>query len=166
VAGFDPEGLLRATANEWRRRALVAEALLRGEKDPSPRDLFDQEVPIDDGKRVTVLLRKNLGCCSLLEQDAGRIVVEELQPDEGKAIGLFFQVLQLADMSIAIQLERPQMLEGEALHWFVPTFLYLAASLGLLAPELRVTAQSIDAYVKDLQLTYGRQEEAAASPRG
>lgn len=122
-----------------------------------PRDPYAQTIELDDDKKVEVRLRAGLGHCSTMDVDKGLIEVEALQPEEGKAIGLFFQVLQLADISVAANEEQSQRIDDLRMHAIVPMFLYLCVELGLLASAFdRITGASLGAHLQTLsKLTHG-----------
>lgn len=112
----------------------------------APRDPYLQTHL--DGNRLEVRLKAGLGCCSKLDPEKGIIEVESLQPDEGKAIGLFFQVLQLSDIAVSLRNGEPQKMDENYLHAFVVPFLALCVELGLLAPSFEtITADSIGAHL-------------------
>lgn len=205
TAWFAPnaEAIFRQDAQEWKKRALAAEAKLSGyrrlrevgeeilrsvcERDSDAkvraidamaeelatldvvdvaRDPFMQTIDLGEGKTLEVRLKAGLGCCSTMDTDKGIIEVEALQPEEGKAIGLFFQVLQLADIAVSISNEEPQKLDERYLHAFVAPVLSLCVELGLLSPTFeRITGASIGAHLATLAGMTAR-GEAASTEKG
>ena len=126
-----------------------------------PRDVFDQTVSIG-GHEVRIASKAGIGQCSMMDVQKGVIVVEQLQPEEGKAIGLFFQVLQLADMSHAASHDVPTKLDSAYLHSIVPLFLSLCADLGLLTSTIKITGSSIEAYLATMEKL--AEAKAASTP--
>lgn len=132
----------------------------------APRDPFMQKIDIGDGKTIEVRLKAGLGSCSSLDLEKGIIEIEALQPDEGKAIGLLFQVLQLADVAVTLQTGQPQRLDERYLHAFVIPVLTLCVELGLLAPAFdRITGASLGAHLATISKLTER-GEAASETKG
>ena len=130
----------------------------------APRDPFMQKIDLGDGKTLEVRLKAALGSCSTMDVQKGVIEIESLQPDEGKAIGLFFQVLQLADIAIATRDEQPVKLDEAHLHAIVPVFLALCVELGLLAPSFgRITGASLGAHLATLAELAAKGEAASTT---
>lgn len=129
----------------------------------APRDHFNQVVELEEGMRFIVRSRARLGSCSTLDPESAVIEVEALQPSEGKAIGLFFQVLQIADIAAAKQNETEPELSADHMCSLVPAFMSLASELGLLDPGLGITTSSLEAYVCSLE---AERQLDAASTRG
>jgi hypothetical protein len=203
IPTFNPsaEEIMRRDGQEWKRRALAAEAKLSGYKrlreagdevirrhvmkdkaakadaidnlaeelscldvvDASP-DFFNQSVQLGEAT-IVVRTRAGIGHCSTLDIEHAVIEIEALQPDEGRAIGLFFQVLQLADVASSRMTQLEQAFSGEYLHNFTPAFLALACELGIIDRRLNITAASLDAYVTNLyrERDAAREEGKAAS---
>lgn len=126
------------------------------------RDVFDQAVSIGGGREIRVESKAGIGQCSTMDVQKGVIVVEQLQPEEGKAIGLFFQVLQLVDMSNAASHEEPLRLDAAYLHSVVPLFLTLCVELGLVTSTLKITGASIESYLATMHAL--AQAKAASTP--
>lgn len=130
----------------------------------APRDPFMQRIDLGDGKTLEVRLRAGVGHCSTMDVSKGLIEVEALQPEEGRAIGLFFQVLQLADIAIATRDEQPIKLEEKYLHAIIPPFLALCVELGLLSPAFdRITGASLGAHLATLAELAAKGEAASES---
>lgn len=128
----------------------------------SPRDYFNQVIELTEELRFHVRTRAGLGgSCSTLDVENGVVEIESLQPDEGKAIGLVFQVLQVADIVAAQEGEREPELSASHLHNLVPAFMSISANLGLLEPRLGITHASIEAFVSSLEAE--RRVEAAST---
>lgn len=201
--GPSPEDIFRQDAQEWKKRALAAEAKLSGyrrlreigeevlrsvcERDAAakaraidsmseelatldvvdaPRDPFMQRIDIGNGKTLEVRLRAGLGSCSTMDVEKGIIEIESIQPEEGRAIGLFFQILQLADIAVAVQEGGPPKLDESYLHAVIIPFLALAVELGVLSPAFeRITGASLGAHLATLaKLT--EKGEAASPEKG
>lgn len=130
----------------------------------APRDPFAQKIDLGDGKELEVRLRAGLGSCSTMDVQKGVIEIESLQPDEGKAIGLFFQVLQLADIAVATRDEQPPKLDEAYLHAVIVPFLALCVELGLLAPAFdRITGASLGAHLATLAELAAKGEAASST---
>lgn len=130
---------------------LGAELLSLEIVDP-PRDYYNQVIELTEELRFHVRTRARLGgSCSTLDVENGVVEIEALQPDEGKAIGLIFQVLQVADIVAAQEGEREPELSAAHLHDLVPAFMSISANLGLLEPKLGITHASIEAFVCSLE---------------
>lgn len=116
-----------------------------------PRDFFNQKVAIDHGGHVAdfeIVERPNLGQCSTLDFFDARIEIERDQPASAKAIGLLFQLVQLADVAASVTRKAESELSAAHLHQFVPGLLALLALTGMLNPEMPVTVDSIEEAVQ------------------
>jgi len=128
----------------------------------APRDIFLQTIELGENQKLEVRLKVGIGVSSRLEPETGIIEVEALQPNEGRVIGLFFQVLQYADIAVSVAMGTPTKLDADYLHGLSPMLLALCVELGLLSPQLNVTGASLEAHLRmmhDLEL-----EKDAASP--
>lgn len=144
----------------------MAEELATLEVVDAPRDPFLQRIDLGDGKQLEVRLKAGLGSCSTMDVQKGIIEIESLQPDEGKAIGLFFQVLQLSDIAVATRDGKPPRLDETYLHAVIVPFLALCVELGLLAPAFeRITGASLGAHLATLA-ELAAKGEAASETKG
>lgn len=114
----------------------------------APRDLFIQTIELGENQKLEVRLKAGIGVSSRLEPETGIIEVEALQPNEGRVIGLFFQVLQYADIAISVAMGTTTKLDADYLHGFAPMLLALCVELGLLTPQLNVTGASLEAHLR------------------
>lgn len=156
----------RDAANKARAIDAMAEELATLDVVDATRDPFMQRIDLGDGKALEVRLRAGLGACSTMDVEKGIIEIEALQPEEGRAIGLFFQLLQLTDIAVTAQEEKPPKMDEDYLHAFVAPFLALAIELGVLAPSFeRITGASIGAHLATLA-DISAKGEAASNEKG
>ncbi len=128
---------------------LAIEVGMVDELDPK-KDFYNQVVDLDDEEGVILKVRTATLTdkkCSNLDVENGVVEIEAVQADEGKAIGLAYQLLQLADMAIAGSSGNGRKLTEEFLHQFAPMTLVMLAATGLLNPELGMTVSGILEFV-------------------
>lgn len=131
---------------------LMIEVGMVQEFDP-PRDFWNQRVSLDGTEEETLAIRSvtNLAGCAVLDLENGVIEIKQDQPDEGKVIGLLFQMAQLADIASSAELDLPRVLVPDRLHLFAPVLAVLLEGSGLLNPALGMQVPAIIRFVDEGQ---------------
>ncbi len=145
--GVRPEMTVEDAIDELQIEVGMVEQL-----DPPPA-FYDQNISVDGmgGDDLTIRQVTGLEGCSKLDIELGVVEIKQNQPEEGKAIGLLFQLLQLSDLGSAAELQTERALSAERLHLMAPVLLVLLRSTGFLHPAVGVSPTSIIRFVDEGQ---------------